>query len=1158
MLTLTPPLIDRLPTAGGPALRLDQFPEAAQAAVVAELALRASTLVLVVVEKSQDAQRLTNALYFYLGQNHQLNAEGDAEGAAELPIIHLPDWETLPYDSFSPHEDIISERLAALSQLADVTRGVLILPVQTLAHRLPPKSHLDGQRFVLKTGDRFNPIDERRRLERAGYHAVETVHEHGEFAVRGAIIDVFPMGSTEPLRIELFDDEIESLRAFDPNTQRTITKVDQVTLLPAREIPLTDTGIATFRQNWHETFEGNPRDCSIYQDVSSGLAPPGIEYYAPLFFNEMATLFDYLPADTLSIRLPGLPEALMQFWSDVQTRYESLRHDRRKPILSPERLFLRTEELFSKLKPLASVDYEQVKKANPRIQALPEIAFDARSSEPAQALKAFVEGPSRILFVAESAGRREALLELLAKQGIRPVTVDSIEAFQQGGASLGLCLGLLEDGIVIDDLAIVPESSLFGRRVPQRRRRRQHEIATDLIVRDLAEITVGDPIVHIDHGVGFYRGLETIALGDEVNEFVCVEYQDAAKLFIPVANLGVLSRYAGGDPDHVSAHKLGTDRWGKAKQKAAEEIRDKAAELLNIYAKRAAKEGHAHEINDEDYQRFASGFPFELTPDQETSIDAVLADMRAPKPMDRLVCGDVGFGKTEVAMRAAFASVSAGKQVCVLVPTTLLAQQHFESFRDRFADWAVTVDVLSRFKSAKETDLLIEKANRGQVDILVGTHRLLSKDLKLPQLGLLIIDEEHRFGVKQKETLKAYRANVDVLTLTATPIPRTLNLSMAGIRDLSVIATPPARRLSVKTFIKQKDDALIKEAILRELLRGGQVYYLHNEVKSIERAADDIRSLVPESRVIVAHGQMRERELEEVMSDFYHKRYNVLVCSTIIETGIDIPSANTILIERADRFGLAQLHQLRGRVGRSHHQAYAYLLTGDPRSMTPDALKRLEAIEAASDLGAGFQLATHDLEIRGAGELLGEDQSGNMQTIGFSLYMEMLDEAVTAIREGRTPDFDQTASNHAEVDLKIPALIPNDFLNDVPLRLAFYQRISTAADESALSEIEIEMIDRFGLLPTPVKNLFHQARVRLMAEQMGIAQITLGPQSGRIEFREKTKVEPITLISLVQSKPHEYKLEGATALKVMRETVGAKERLAFINEVLKGLGAAAA
>lgn len=1153
MLTLTPPLIDRLPTAGGPALRLNQYPDAAQAAVIAEVAQKAETLVLVVVEKSQDAQRLTNALHFYLGQGHQLNAEGDADGPAALPIIHLPDWETLPYDSFSPHEDIVSERLAALSQLADVTRGVLILPVQTLAHRLPPKSHVDGQRFVLKTGDRFNPIEQRRRLERAGYHAVDTVQEHGEFAVRGAIVDVFPMGSSEPLRIELFDDEIESLRAFDPNTQRTVTKVDQVTLLPAREIPLTETGIATFRQNWHETFDGNPRDCSIYQDVSSGLAPPGIEYYAPLFFNEMATLFDYLPGDTLAIRFDRLPEALNQFWHDVGIRHESLRHDRRKPILPPERLFLRTEELFAALKPLASIEWLAPETLHPRIRPLPALAFDSRSSEPASALKAFAEGPERLLFVAESAGRREALFELLAKQGIRPEAVESIAGFMNQEARIGVTLGLLEEGLIVDDLAIIPEAQLFGRRVPQRRRRRQHEIATDLIVRDLAEIAVGDPIVHIDHGVGFYRGLETIALGDEINEFVCVEYQDGAKLFIPVANLGVLSRYAGGDPDAVSPHKLGTDRWGKAKQKAAEEIRDKAAELLEIYAKRAAKKGHAHDINEADYERFANGFPFELTPDQETSIAAVLADMKTPKPMDRLVCGDVGFGKTEVAMRAAFASVSAGKQVCVLVPTTLLAQQHFESFRDRFADWPVIVDVLSRFKSAKDTEILIEKANRGQIDILVGTHRLLSSDLKMPNLGLLIVDEEHRFGVKQKETLKKYRANVDILTLTATPIPRTLNLSMAGIRDLSVIATPPARRLSVKTFIKQKEDALIKEAILRELLRGGQVYYLHNEVKSIERAADDIRQLVPESRVIVAHGQMRERELEDVMSDFYHKRYNVLVCSTIIETGIDIPSANTILIERADRFGLAQLHQLRGRVGRSHHQAYAYLLTGDPRSMTADALKRLEAIEAASDLGAGFQLATHDLEIRGAGELLGEGQSGNMQSIGFSLYMEMLDEAVQAIKEGRAPDFDSAASALAEVDLKIPALIPNDFLNDVPLRLAFYQRISTAEDETALGEIEIEMIDRFGLLPPQVKNLFAQAKIRLFADRLGIAQITLGPQSGRIEFREKTKVEPMTLISLVQSKPHEYKLEGATALKVIRETVGAKERLAFITEVLESL-----
>jgi transcription-repair coupling factor (superfamily II helicase) len=1154
MLTFHPPILTALPKPNAPELRLTNTPEPATALLIAELASRADSLLLVLVEKSQDAQRLANALHFYLGQEHLMDAEGEPIGEAEIPIIHLPDWETLPYDSFSPHEDIISERLKALSQLSDLTRGILILPVQTLAHRVAPRSHLDGQRFVLSTGDTFDLIAERRRLERAGYHAVETVHEHGEFAVRGAILDVFPMGTDRPLRIELFDNEIESLRAFDPDTQRTISKVDRVTLLPAREIPMTETGIANFRQNWHETFEGNPRDCSIYQDVSSGLAPPGIEYYAPLFFNEMATLFDYLPASTTTIRIGAVHDALEQFWADVSTRYESLRYDRRKPLLPPERLFLRTEELFSAIKPYAGVEVIHETVSHPRLKPLPDVAFNAKADDPAAALKAFLSRGVRALFVAESPGRREALLELLAKYGLRPDVIHHFDAFTDQTGPLAITLGLLDAGLCVDDLAIIPEAQLFGRRVPQRRRRRQHEIATDLIVRDLAEINLGDPIVHIDHGVGFYRGLETITLGDEVNEFVTVEYQAGAKLYIPVANLGVLSRYAGGDPDAVTAHKLGTDRWSKAKQKAAEEIRDKAAELLDIYAKRAAKEGFAHEIDESQYARFADSFPFELTPDQDSSIEAVLNDMRSPRPMDRLVCGDVGFGKTEVAMRAAFAAVSCEKQVCILVPTTLLAQQHFESFRDRFADWPITVDVLSRFKSAKDTKTVIDKANKGQVDILVGTHKLLSSDLKLPNLGLLIIDEEHRFGVQQKEKLKKYRTNVDILTLTATPIPRTLNLSMAGIRDLSVIATPPARRLSVKTFIKQKDDALIKEAILRELLRGGQVYYLHNEVKSIERSADDVRHLVPEARVIVAHGQMRERELEEVMSDFYHKRYNVLVCSTIIETGIDIPSANTILIERADRFGLAQLHQLRGRVGRSHHQAYAYLLTGEPSSMTPDALKRLEAIEAASDLGAGFQLATHDLEIRGAGELLGEDQSGNMQTIGFSLYMEMLEEAVNAIREGRTPDFDQTESAHAEVDLKIPALIPNDFIHEVPIRLQFYKRIGSATDAESLGEIEIEMIDRFGLLPPQVKNLFHQALVRLKAENLGIAQITLGPQSGRIEFREKTKVDPMTLITLVQSKPNDYKLEGATALKVIRNTVGAEQRLQFMNDVLDGLG----
>ncbi|NBS12480.1 MAG: transcription-repair coupling factor, partial [Gammaproteobacteria bacterium] len=941
-------------------------PTAAHPLLLADLVRRSKRLVVAVVDRPAETEALRAAVQFFLQHADQTDSD--------FPIIHLPDWETLPYDAFSPHEDIISERLAALSQLTHQTQGLLVLPAASLAQRFPPKTHVEGQRFALKVGQRLDLITERRRLEQAGYHAVDTVREHGEFAIRGAILDVFPMGSAHPIRIDLFDSEIETLRAFDPDTQRTLTRIDEITLLPAREIPLTEVGIKRFRQHWHERFEGNPRDCSIYTDVSSGIAPPGIEYYAPLFFETMATLFDYLPATAIVVQVGEVHAALERFWSDVTTRYDSLRHDRRRPILEPSSLFIPTETVFSQIKTLTHAAL--LSGDHGRLTALPEVSFDARATDPADRLRRFLETQPHTVLVAESAGRREALLEMLAKYHLSPTVIEHpTEAVHH---TLSLTVGYLDAGVIVETLAYIPESALFGRRIPQRRRRKQHEVASDLIIRDLSELAVGDPIVHLDHGIGRYQGLELISLGDDTNEFVTVEYAEGARLYVPVTHLGVLSRYAGGDPEQVSPYRLGSDRWSKAKQKAAEEIRDKAAELLAIYAKRAAETGYAHAVDDEAYQRFAAGFPFELTPDQEAAVDAVLADLESPKPMDRLICGDVGFGKTEVAMRAAFVSANAGKQVVVLVPTTLLAQQHFESFRDRFADTAFRVEVISRFRSQKETQAVIEAANRGQVDVIVGTHKLLSSQLKLPDLGLLIIDEEHRFGVAQKEALKRWRAAVDILTLTATPIPRTLNLSMAGIRDLSVIATPPARRLSVKTFIKRKDDVLVKEAILRELLRGGQVYYLHNEVKSIERAAEHIRGLLPEARVIVAHGQMRERELEEVMSDFYHKRYNVLVCSTIIETGIDIPSANTILIDRADQFGLAQLHQLRGRVGRSHHQAYAYLLTPDPRSLTPDAIKRLEAIEAASDLGAGFQLATHDLEIRGAGELLGEEQSGNM------------------------------------------------------------------------------------------------------------------------------------------------------------------------------------
>ena len=1153
MLTAIPSFIETLPTQNGSMLAIDNVPQSAYPLLLADLATQTNALALVLVETSQKAQDLANALHFYLGNDLHLDADEQADGASEIPIIHLPDWETLPYDSFSPHEEIISKRLKALTTLNQLKRGLLILPIQTLAHKLPPRRHLDGQRFKLKLGDQMDLIEERSRLESAGYHSVESVQEHGEFAVRGAIFDVFPMGVDRPIRIELFDNQIESLRVFNVETQRTITKIDSMTLLPAREIPMTELGISTFRKNWHETFEGNPRECSIYQDVSAGFAPPGIEYYAPLFFGEMASLFDYLPIRTTVVRIGPIDDSLNQFWSDVETRYESLRYDRFRPILAPEKLFFRTETLSSNIKQYPGVVLETFSETHRRIKTLPEVKFDLKETDPAFRLKALIKSGLSLLFVAESPGRREALLEHLGRYSIHPKQIDKFNSFEIGSRQIAIAVGLLDQGLIADQLAIIPENQLFGRKIPQRRRRKQYEIVTDLVLRDLSEMNIGDPVVHVDHGVGYYRGLEAISLDNEVNEFVIVEYQNAAKLYIPVSNLSALSRYAGGDPNKVVAHKLGTDRWNRIKQKAAEEIRDKAADLLDIYAKRAAKEGFAHQIDQIDYEKFANGFQFELTPDQNQAVEAVLSDLQSLQPMDRLICGDVGFGKTEVAMRAAFATVSAGRTVCVLVPTTLLAQQHFESLRDRFADWAVTIEVLSRFKTMKETKLITKKVNNGSVDILVGTHKLLSSDLNLPNLGLLIIDEEHRFGVSQKEAFKKLRSSIDILTLTATPIPRTLNLAMVGIRDLSIIATPPARRMSVKTFIKRKDNGLIKEAILRELLRGGQVYYIYNEVKSIERIANNLKQMVPEARVVIAHGQMRERELENVMSDFYHKKFNVLVCSTIIETGIDIPSANTILIERADRFGLAQLHQLRGRVGRSHHQAYAYLLTPDPSSMTEDAHKRLEAIKQASELGAGFHLATQDLEIRGAGELLGEDQSGNMQTIGFSLYMEMLDQAVSAIRENREPDYNLTESLLTEVDLKIPALIPESYLRDIPLRLEFYKRISSAPSNDSLSEIEIEMIDRFGLLPTQIKNLFQQTRIKLHAEQLGIQRISLGSQSGRIEFQEKTTVKPAVLINLVQSQSQYYKLVDAMTLKVVKETESAEERLTWIQEVLDTL-----
>ncbi len=1121
------------------------LPGAALSLAIAEAASNAKRFTLLLTADSQSAERLQEELAFF---------------APELPVLHFPDWETLPYDLFSPHQDIVSQRIATLYQLPELSHGVLVVPITTALHRLAPKRFLLGSSLVLDVGQKLDVEQMRLRLEAAGYRCVDTVYEHGEFAVRGALIDLFPMGSALPYRIDLFDDEIETLRTFDPENQRSIDKVESIRLLPAREFPLKKEAVTGFRARFRERFDVDFRRCPIYQDLSTGITPAGIEYYLPLFYEETATLFDYLPEDSQVFSLPGIEQAAEQFWNDVRNRYEERRVDPERPLLPPAELFMPVEDCFARLKlwPRVVASQQDVEPGIGRerfpAQALPELAIESKASEPLGKLRQFLDGfPGRVLFTAESAGRREVLLELLARLKLRPQEVEGWDGFLASEERLAIAIAPLDEGLLLDEVALVAESPLFGQRVMQRRRREKSRDGGDNVIKNLTELREGAPVVHIDHGVGRYQGLVTLEIEGQAQEFLLLQYADEAKLYVPVASLHLIARYTGSDDALAPLHKLGSETWQKAKRKAAEQVRDVAAELLDIYARRAARQGYAFKDPQVDYETFAAGFPFEETPDQQAAIDAVREDLLSVKPMDRLVCGDVGFGKTEVAMRAAFIAVHGGKQVAVLVPTTLLAQQHYNSFRDRFADWPVRVEVMSRFKSAKEVQNAITELADGKIDILIGTHKLLQDDVKFSNLGLVIIDEEHRFGVRQKEQLKALRSEVDILTLTATPIPRTLNMSIAGMRDLSIIATPPARRLSVRTFVMEANNPTIKEALLRELLRGGQVYYLHNDVKTIEKCAADLQALVPEARIAIGHGQMRERDLEQVMSDFYHKRFNVLVASTIIETGIDVPSANTIIIERADKFGLAQLHQLRGRVGRSHHQAYAYLLTPPRKAMTDDAQKRLEAIANAQDLGAGFVLATHDLEIRGAGELLGEGQSGQIQAVGFTLYMEMLERAVKAIRKGEQPNLEQPLGGGPEINLRLPALIPEDYLPDVHARLILYKRIANAADEDGLKELQVEMIDRFGLLPEPTKNLVRLTLLKLQAEKLGITKIDAGPQGGRIEFSADTSVDPMVLIKLIQSQPNRYKFEGATLFKFQVPMERPEERFNTLEALLERL-----
>ncbi|MDX2419074.1 MAG: transcription-repair coupling factor [Xanthomonadales bacterium] len=1093
-------------------------------------------------------------------QSHLLEQDIRLFSDGSLPVLHFPDHETLPYDPFSPHPDIIAERLATLSSLAEIKSGLLLVPVSTLLQRLPPRSHALGRNIQLKTGQSLVINDFRERLQQAGYSHSDPVYQAGQFAVRGSVIDLFPSGRKTPLRIDLFDEEIDSLKEFDPETQRSTGSLTDFDMLPAREYPCDTVSFEDFRKAFRYRFVVDTRNVSLYQDVRQGLHPQGLEQYLPLFFEQTEGLLDYLPVKPLVVIQQGVDEAAVDFWASVTERWEQRRHDIERPVLDPLELYYDAEELQKQLKQFNSVSL--LDKARRGLQATrfetgeaPDLHIHDRGQEPAAALLKFsTEFPGRVMFAADTTGRREVLSETLWAFGIRPVRFETWTEFQASDERIGLSVLPVETAFVAGfDFAILTESQLFGGRVRIKTTRKRSERDPESIIRSLSDLELGNPVVHEDHGVGRYRGLQMLQIDGREAEFLMLEYANEDKLYVPVSSMHLISRYTGGAADTAPLHRLGSEQWGKARKRAAQKVRDVAAELLDLYARRQARQGFEFEFDKPMYADFSSGFPYEETADQQTAINAVLEDMVSSQPMDRVVCGDVGFGKTEVALRAAYVAVQGQKQVAILVPTTLLAQQHFSTFSDRFADWPIRIELLSRFRTGKQTNAALKDLADGKVDIVIGTHKLLQRDVKFKRLGLVIVDEEQRFGVRQKERLKQLRAEVDLLTLTATPIPRTLNMAMAGIRDLSIIATPPARRMAVKTLVSKWDSALLREALQREIQRGGQAFFLHNEVRNIEQVAREVGELVPAARIRVAHGQMARGELQKVMLDFYRQRINVLVCTTIIENGIDVPTANTIIINRADKFGLAQLHQLRGRVGRSHHRAYAYLVTPDERSMTRDARKRLEAIASLEELGAGFTLATHDLEIRGAGELLGDEQSGEIQSVGFSLYSELLARAVSALRTGKEVDLEGSLHQETDIELHISALIPDDWIGDIHTRLTLYKRIASATDTEALRELQVEMIDRFGLLPQATKYLFQVAELRQKARAIGVRRVDFGENGGHIEFNEDTTADPVALLEMIQRHPFDYKLQGPHKLRLTFDEESVEERMRITAEILDKL-----
>lgn len=1144
----------------------------------------------VVCANALDAQRLATELPYF---------------APGLRIRMLPDWETLPYDSFSPHQDLISERLATLHELSAIGErrcDIVIIPATTATYRMPPASFLAAYTFAFKQGAQLDEARLKAQLTLASYEHVSQVMRPGEYCVRGSLIDLFPMGSPLPYRIDLFDDEVESIRAFDPDSQRSLYPVPDVRLLPGREFPFDETARTAFRRRWREVFEGDPSRSTIYRDIGNGVPPGGIEYYLPLFFDETATFLDYLPANAHLIMLGDIEAAITRFSNDTRQRFGFLGHDRDRPLLPPERLFLSAEDFFTRARPFARLaltrprgDTDAATTTAPAhttasdapdaahadtdaaagtpghafATALPLLAVDRHADDPVSALRAFVSKPGRHVFLAaESAGRRETIVQMLNDAGLKPVLLDDFAAFlgrlpatknaaAKQATTFALGIAPLASGFTLPDerIALITETELYGQIARRAGRRRQEQASSvDSMVRDLSELKIGDPVVHSQHGIGRYHGLVTMDMGEGETEFLHLEYNGASKLYVPVSQLHVISRYSGADPETAPLHALGSGQWEKAKRRAAQQIRDTAAELLNLYARRAMRQGHAFDLSPRDYEAFAETFGFEETPDQAAAIAAVIADMTSGRPMDRLVCGDVGFGKTEVALRAAFIAVMGGKQVALLCPTTLLAEQHAQTFSDRFSQWPIRIAELSRFRTGKETTAALQAMADGTVDIVIGTHKLLSGDAKFKRLGLVLIDEEHRFGVRQKEQLKALRAEVDMLALTATPIPRTLGMALEGLRDFSVIATAPQKRLAIKTFVRREEDSVIREAMLRELKRGGQVYFLHNEVETIDARREMLEALVPEARIVVAHGQMHERELERVMRDFTGRRYNVLLCTTIIETGIDVPSANTILIHRADRFGLAQLHQLRGRVGRSHHQAYAYLLVRDVDGLTTQATRRLEAIQQMEELGSGFYLAMHDLEIRGAGEVLGDKQSGDITEIGFQLYTEMLADAVNALKAGREPDLISPLAATTEINLHVPAILPSDYCTDVQERLSLYKRLANCETATAVDTVHEELIDRFGKLPPQAQALVEIHRLRLEARPLGIAKIDASEVAIALQFIPNPPIDGMRIITMVQKNRH-IKLAGQDKLRIEASSPDLAVRVGTIKETLRALGA---